>query len=48
MEENKLAVMKKKLYGNLNYIRNSRVQTKIMTRTKRTYPRPFPLQLQFS
>ena len=40
IEENKLKVMKKDFYGNSSYIQNSRVKTKIMKRTKRTYPHP--------
>ena len=36
IDENKL----KDFYGNSSYIQNSRVKTKIMKRTKRTYPHP--------
>ena len=40
IDENKLKVTKKDFYGNSSYIQNSRVKTKIMKKTKRTYPHP--------
>ena len=48
IKENKLTVTIKSFYENSIYGGNLYVQTKIMTKTKQTYPLPLPLQFQFS